>query len=101
MTDIVYMASHNLIELQELTDGASGSAITTATVTAVIKDSSGTNVSGETWPLTLSHVSAGTYRGTVSSAVSLTRHAKYTCYVTATTTGGVVRVFELPLVAGY
>ena len=60
---ILRRASDIVLELQALTDAVTGAAITTATVTARVTDAAGVSIGGATWPVTLAHVAAGTYRG--------------------------------------
>ena len=69
---ILYVNSDNVVEVQSLTDAVSDTVITSATVKVTLKDSDGVNVVGETWPLTMTHVAAGTYRGTLIDSLSLT-----------------------------
>lgn len=91
----LYSGSHNLIELRALTDQATSAAITTATVTATVYGPDGVAVSGHAWPITLSHVSAGTYRGTVTSAAAIQPGIIYTVKITASTatSPSTVRIF--------
>ena len=69
---ILRINSDNVVEVQTLTDVVADTAITTATVTVTLKDSDGVNITGETWPLQMTHVAAGTYRTTLSDSLGLT-----------------------------
>ena len=66
---ILYINSDNVIEVQSLTDAVADTLITTATVQATLTDADGTEVTGETWPITLNHQGSGTYRGTITDTV--------------------------------
>ena len=66
---ILYINSDNAVEVQSLTDAVSDTLITTASVTVTLKDADGTEVTGETWPLSLSHQGSGTYRGIITDTV--------------------------------
>ena len=99
MPVIIYIDNHNVLELQALTKSTTNTADTTATVTVTVKDGSGTNVTGQTWPATMSHVSAGTYRVTLDADLSLTPNRGYVAHITATGTGGEIGHWELQLTA--
>lgn len=81
--DVIYLANDNLLELQGLTNVANAAYVNTATVSATVVDKNGTNVAGQSWPLTLSYVTAsnGNYRGTLEDALSLTENEDYTVRV--------------------
>ena len=97
MSDVIRLSSHNVIELASLVDEDSA-AVTGATVQATINDMAGNAVSGETWPLTLSHTTGGTYQGTASNSLSLTANKTYKVVITANN-GGVIRTFNHDVVA--
>jgi hypothetical protein len=90
----LYIDNSNVIELRELKNSATGAADTGATVSVTVKDSAGDNVAGETWPVSLTHASGGTYRGTLSDAVELVEGAVYTSVVSVTGSGGQKAVFN-------
>ena len=69
---ILRINSDNVVEVQTLTDVVADTAITSALVTVTLKDSDGVNITGETWPLSMTHVAAGTYRTTLSDSLGLT-----------------------------
>lgn len=64
-----YPGNTMVVELRSLVDIA-GVAVTAATVTCTLKDAAGANLTGETWPFAMPHVSAGTYRGVPSAAIA-------------------------------
>lgn len=71
MAKTVYIENGNLVKLTGLIDLSDSSYTTDATVLATLKTASDTNVSGQTWPLTLTHQSSGTYQGTLTSSLDL------------------------------
>jgi len=71
MAKPIYIDNGNLLKLSDLIDLSDSSYTTDATVLATLKTMSGTNVSGQTWPLTLTHQSSGTYQGTLTSSLDL------------------------------
>lgn len=79
-----YQGNTMVIELGALTDEITDAAVTTATVTAQLEHPNGNTVTGETWPITLSHVSAGTYRGVASYAIAAELAQRYHVEIVAT-----------------
>ncbi|MGH8626450.1 MAG: hypothetical protein ACREYC_14670 [Gammaproteobacteria bacterium] len=96
--DVIYLANDNLLELQGLTNAASGAYVNDATVTATVVDKNGANVAGGSWPLTLAYVAAsnGKYRGTLQETLTLTEGQDYTAKVTVAG-AGLTAFFEHPL----
>ncbi len=70
-----------------LTDAVTGAVITDATVTGRLEDVAGTAVSGETWPVNLTHVSGGVYRGAVAYAVAVQEGVSYYAEIVAERSG--------------
>lgn len=70
-----------------LTDELTDTVITDATVTAQLEDAAGATVSGETWPITLAHVSGGVYRGGASYAVAVEVGVEYVVEIVADKSG--------------
>lgn len=85
-----------ILELEELTNSVTGLADTGATVTATLYDSGGDEVATDSngWPVTLSHVSAGTYRATLPHDIGVTAGKIYYAYVDVIGTGGAVGHWE-------
>lgn len=83
--DALLVANDNILEVTELKDPATGSFINNATVTAVLVDSAGAQVAGDTWPKTLTYVSAsnGTYRATLEQTLAIISGRTYTAQITA------------------
>ena len=89
LTAALYVANDNYLEVDALSNGATEAYENSATVTATLKTASGTNVSGQAWPLTLSYVadSSGTYRGILDDALSITAGTTYVAHIEATASG--------------
>ena len=72
--DELYIGNDNIVEVDSLRNVSTSpiSYINDATVTATLYDTSGDEVSGETWPITLSYVgsSNGKYTGTITDTVT-------------------------------
>ncbi len=80
MAKTVYIENGNLLKIANLQDLSDSSYVTDATVLATLKTASDTNVAGQSWPLTLTHQSSGTYQGTLTSSLSLVG-ARYNCEI--------------------
>lgn len=82
---IIYILNDNVIELTGLQNAVDETYQNSATVTVTIKDATGTNVTGETWPLALAYVASsnGDYRANLTEALGLTDGARYTATITA------------------
>lgn len=87
-----------LLELQELKDVVTDLAITDATVSVIVVDAAGDEVSGETWPLTMAHVGSpdGTYRATLQSVVAFINDDLYFAQITVVK-AGLNGYWELPM----
>lgn len=85
--DRIYLDNDMVLELAALKD-ESGTAVTSATVEATLyeRDKS-TEIGGETWPITLTHQSDGTYRGDLTRAIEVTEGQVVWAKVTGTYNG--------------
>ena len=74
-----------LIEVDKLQDSSDDTFVNAATVTAILKDSAGVNVTGQIMPITLSYVSSsdGKYQGIFDSVVALVEGDTGTVEITA------------------
>ncbi len=97
--NIIYIGNSNVVELETLHDSISDAVITDATVTATMVNDSDVLVSGESWPISLSHDGGGTYRATMSENLVLVKNNKYWIEITATGTGGEVGYWLLKVTA--
>ncbi len=82
---VIYINNDNLLSVSDLKNEATGVYINDAAVTMTLKDSTGSEVSGQTWPATMTYVSSsnGVYRGTLEDGLSLTEGQSYTAEITA------------------
>lgn len=76
----LYLGNDNLIRLEDLRDATNGFLITTATVTAQLKQLTGEDVGSL---ITMPHVVGATYEGISPKAVTLVEDTKYLAEVTA------------------
>lgn len=95
----IYLSNDHLLEVRGLKNIAADEYIDDATVTVTLVDEEGAEVSGQSWPLTLSHVagSDGIYRGTLTDSLSLTVDLEYTAQITASGGSNLAGYWEIPL----
>lgn len=73
----LYINSDNLIEMKDLQD-QDGNALTGATVNATVYESDATTeVSGQSWPITLTDDGGGDYSGVLEDTMELTLYSGY------------------------
>jgi hypothetical protein len=101
--DILYTENDNLLTLDKLynNDPNVDDYVNDATVTVTLKDSDDSEVSGQTWPTTLSYVSGsnGKYVATLEDDLSLTADANYTAEVNVDAGSDIIAKFYLELIA--
>ena len=95
----LYVGNSNVVELQALTNSVTDVVDTGATVTCTIYDSSGTEVTGQSWPAAMAHDAAGTYRATLDDDIAIIADRAYTVHVDATGTGAEVGHWEVTITA--
>lgn len=85
MRSVIFYNSENIIKLLNLRDGETGSYINDASVIVSLFDVNGSNVTGETWPKTMTYVtgSNGQYKAVLTNGLSLTEDAEYEAVITA------------------
>jgi len=73
----------NVLQLTGLKNGIDAQFINDATVTATLNDTDGTEISGMTWPATMTYVSGseGTYQLLLDSTLNLQKNTLYTVHV--------------------
>jgi hypothetical protein len=78
-----FVANTNLIELIDVKGAIEDEFVNNATVSVTIKDASGTNVAGVTWPLTMAYVadSDGEYRAIMPHGAALVSGRQYTAEI--------------------
>ena len=98
----IYISNDTQIDVTGLQNAADSSYLNAATVTATLKDSAGSEVSGVSWPLTLSYVASsdGNYSGTIDKAVSISEQVSYFLEITAAQ-GGIDAFWRIRLFAQY
>ena len=99
--NVIFTSSDNIIEVRSLLNELTGANLNAATVTVTLKDSTGTNVPGDTWPKTMAYVtgSNGVYRATLGYALPLTADARYTATLVADAGAGLRRTWTMECVA--
>lgn len=97
----LYVGNSNVIELQELTNSVTGLPDTGATVLVTLKRGTAlvSTPSAVEWPVTMSHVSSGTYRATLDEDIGITAGLRYTAEITAVGSGGQTGYWEVPVFA--
>jgi len=91
MYSTVYVNNDNVIEAVVI-NSKTGLPINDATVSFTVKDSDGTNLTGQTWPTTMDYVpsSDGVYRGTLKATTNLVQADKYIAVIDILTIEGPV-----------
>jgi hypothetical protein len=90
------IGSSNIVEVQRLRNGTT--PITDAVISMTVYDGAGVEVSGATWPVTLTHSADGYYSVTLPSTLVLRRGGTYYGIVDATS-GGLTKKWEIQLQA--
>ena len=91
----------NLLTAVGLQNEVSGAYLNSATVTVTLVDADGTEVAGETWPLTMDYVAAsdGNYRATLTDTLSalLSSGVDLVAQITANGGAGLNGYWEIPI----
>ena len=98
---LIFLTGNSMvIELLGLTDSITDAFVLDATVTITLLDDAGAEVTGETWPLTMTFVAAsdGNYRAVMDEAIVVIVGHQYTAQVTAISSG-TTGFWEAPVVA--
>ena len=97
-----YIGADNVVQLGGFQNAIDSTYLNAATVTCTIKDTSGNEVSGISWPVTLDYVAAsdGIYRATIDKAITLTFGNIYYVEITATESG-IDGFWRIPIHARY
>ncbi len=82
---VIFIDNDNLIELIGLKDIALNTFVNDATVLVTLTDTAGVEVVGQSWPVTLTYVTAsdGNYRAVLEDGLVLLSGRKYTAVITA------------------
>ncbi len=87
MSLVIYIGNTTIIEMQALTNAVTDATVMDATVEVTLTDSAGVELTGQSWPLTLDHVTAGNYRATIEDDIGLLANRTYTATIDATVSG--------------
>lgn len=90
-----YLSSTHTLTVT-LTD-TEDAGVTGATVVCTVVDRDGEEVSGQSWPLSLTDAGSGSYTGTVEHDLDVTKGQRLTAQVTATKSS-VQRYAEVPVI---
>ncbi len=99
MSQVIFYLNDMIIELLGLQDGVTLAYLNAATVTVTLVDcDTGTEVVGQSWPLTMPYVAAsnGDYRATLISTLTLVVGDLYIAKISAVESG-LNGYWELPL----
>lgn len=82
--EVIFDKATNILEVYNLKNGLTGAYLNAATVTADVVDEDDVQVTGVSWPFTLTYVpsSNGTYRAALPSTAGFTRDAWYKARIT-------------------
>lgn len=96
--EILWDNNDMVVEVRGLEDDVSGEHVNDATVTCTLIDSAGSNVTGQSWPLTLSYVaeSDGVYRATIPYSVATVAGADYTLQIDVNAGSGLRGQWSIP-----
>jgi len=99
-SQILFTLNDMILELQGFKDVVADTFINNATVTVTLVDKDGTNVAGETWPLTMVFVGAsnGVYRATLKDTLTVTLGEVLTAQISANGGAGLQGRWDLPIV---
>ncbi len=101
MAQALYKSNDNLLEIDGLKNAATDAYIDDATVTVTLVDAEGAEVTGQSWPTTMSYVASsnGKYRAVLKDALSVTNLDRYTAKITADGGSDLLGYWEFPLSA--
>ena len=97
----LYLSNDNVLELTGLINTVTNTYLNSATVTVTLVDNADVEVSGETWPLTMTYVAAsdGKYRATLTDSLSIIGGTRYTAKIAADSGAGLKGYWECRVVA--
>jgi len=97
---VIYYSNDNTLEVRDLAKAGTGSAVADAVVTVTaVKEKTRADVSGQTWPVTLSYVAASTlYRGTLKDDMVIVPEEKLIAQITASGGANLKGYWEMPLI---
>lgn len=99
---ILLVGNDQSITVEGVTDSDSGEYIEDAVIQARLYNLDGTEVSGASWPITLSYTgSLGTYRGVLEDAIALEPDTAYELDISVTAPGDLVSHYRETMYAQY
>lgn len=103
MNAALLIGNDQILQVESVQDEISGEYQNAATVTATVKNIGGVEVSGQSWPMTLSYVtdSNGNYRGTLEYGVVLVNGRNYIIEVIVEIAGDPVASWRWTVPATY
>lgn len=99
--NVLFVGNDNILEVSDLKNELTGADLNAATVTVTLKDAAGANVTGDTWPKTMTYVtgSKGTYRTTLLYSMPLTAGDRYNAVISANGGAGLQASWTVECVA--
>lgn len=99
--DVIYIDNDNLLAVDSLKNSSTGVYLNSAAVTVTLKDSSGVNISGQTFPLTMDYEASsdGKYTATLDDALVLDEGNIYTAIIDAVSDSGITAKWNFQILA--
>ena len=96
---VAFIDNDNVLRVTGMRNAITGTYLNSRTVTVTLTDSSGTEVTGQSWPLTLTYVpdSDGEYRATLPYDIGVTGGQTYTARVVGDGGAGLRYSEDLPI----
>lgn len=81
----LYVGNDMMIEVEGLTNEATGQIVNDAAVAVTLLDTQGNQVGGQVWPLTMGYVAEtdGIYRATLADTLGVVVNTRYLARITA------------------
>ncbi len=98
---IIFLKNTGLVQINGLKDALTKTPVNDAVATVTLKELDGSEVSGETWPVSLSYLagSDGNYAATFSDSVAILDEGDYIMEVSAIAPDGSKASWEEPVTA--
>ena len=79
----LYLGNDLTVTLDSLVDSAGGPLVGATVRATLLHGTTLQEIPGQTWPLAMQHIDAGTYTGTIDKAVNVNKGVGYVLRVTA------------------
>lgn len=98
--EVLWDNNDMVVEVRGLENEVTGENINNATVTCTLLDAEGDEVSGQSWPMSMTYVasSAGVYRGTLPYTLGISPAGRYTLKIDVDAGAGLRGQWEVPCV---